>query len=528
MVALAVVAALHTAAIIAFSLFLALIIHSAIEGEGTEVLLSHTLWFGVAVAVRAVSLAALNSIAQRGGARIKSELRRVALGALRRLGPAYMDRASSSEITTLLSSGIDALDNYFGKYLPQLFLTAVQMPIILAALWIADIPTGIAITIALPVIPLFMVLIGWATQAVQKGQWEGMQRLARSFLDLVEGLPTLKIFGRQWRQVGRIREVTNEFRVKTMAVLRVSFLSSFVLELAASLSVAIVAVSIGIRLIDGTLPLWLGLYVLILIPELYLPLRNVGAQFHQAADGLAAAEDLFAIIETPTPDAAAAPAGSTVARGAWELKGLAARRDGRVVHQPISLTLEPGKTLAISGPSGVGKSSLVDALLGFIDHDGQILIGGEPTTGPLRRELISWVAQKPQLFQGSIADNVTLGDPHPDLKTLTWALSTAGLAEVDPSMGLGVWGAGLSGGQSQRLSLARALYRHRRGTRQLLVLDEVTSALDAETEKVIWSGVTQVVTEGAIALVISHRETILNQADTVVSIAPSKVSEVTS
>ena len=170
MVALAAVAVVHTVSIVGFSLSLALIIHSAIAGEGVDTLLNYTIWFLAAVVARAASLVALDTLAQRGGARVKSQLRRTALGALQRLGPGYMDRASSSEVTTLLSKGIDALDTYFGKYLPQLLLTAVQMPLILLTLWVADIPTGIAVTLALPVIPVFMVLIGWATQAVQKQQ----------------------------------------------------------------------------------------------------------------------------------------------------------------------------------------------------------------------------------------------------------------------------------------------------------------------------------------------------------------------
>lgn len=515
MVALALVAVVHTASIIGFSLSLALVIASVVAGEGTEVLLGHSLWFVGAIALRALSLVALDTIAQRGGARVKSELRQVALAALRRLGPSYMDRASSAQVTTVLSSGIDALDVYFGRYLPQLFLTGIQMPLILLTLWVADIPTGIAVTVALPVIPVFMVLIGWATQAVQKNQWEGMQRLARGFLDVVEGLATLKIFGRQWRQVARIRQVTGEFRKKTMAVLRVSFLSSFVLELAASLSVAIVAVSIGIRLIDGTLPLWLGLFVLVLIPELYLPLRQVGAQFHQAADGLAASEELFSIIEAPFEDISG-EVSQSVGESVLELEQVQAIRDGYAVHEPVSCVLKAGDVVALEGPSGAGKSSLVAALLGFTSHLGTIRL---PGNGPSRLHSVAWVPQRPELFQGTIAENVALGHT-PDHDRVVNAMQQAGVSHLPPQMELGVHGEGVSGGQAQRIALARAYYRLEATGAKLLILDEVTSALDEGTEDEVWAGIEAVAASGVAVLLISHRLRVSKRATQRVRVSP--------
>jgi ATP-binding cassette subfamily C protein CydD len=514
-VALALVAVVHTVAIIGFSLSLALMISSVVAGEGPAMLFSYTLWFIAAVVIRALSLVALDSIAQRGGARIKSQLRRLALSALQKLGPSYMDRASSAEVTTVLSKGIDALDVYFGRYLPQLFLTAIQMPLILLALWVSDIPTGIAVTIALPVIPIFMVLIGWATQAVQKSQWEGMQRLSRGFLDVVEGLSTLKIFGRHWRQVARIRQVTGEFRQKTMGVLRVSFLSSFVLELAASLSVAIVAVSIGIRLIDGVLPLWLGLFVLVLIPELYLPLRNVGAQFHQAADGLAASEELFAIIEATPSDVSGLSASSS--EGALlELENVVALREGHPVHEPVSFAIHPGEIVALEGPSGAGKSSLVAALLGFTAYEG-VVKTLQPTL-PLI-EQVAWVPQRPELFQGTISENVSLGQ-HADSHALTRALTEAGADAHHPDRELGVHGEGLSGGQAQRVALARAYYRLEATGGSIAILDEVTSALDSDTEARVWAGIERLAARGLGVIVISHRSTVNNKATKRVAMTP--------
>lgn len=517
MVALAVVALIHTLSIAGFSLSLALLIDALISAAPAASVQTFALVFLAAVAVRALTLVGLDALAQRGGAQVKSELRRSALEALTRQGPGFMDNRSSTDITNLLARGIDALDVYFGRYLPQLVLTAIQLPGLLVILWVTDVPTGIAITLALPVIPIFMVLIGWATQSVQKRQWEGMQVLARGFIDLVEGLPTLKIFGRQWRQVDKIRDITGQFRKRTMAVLRVSFLSSFVLELAASFSVAIVAVSVGIRLIDGSLPLWLGLFVLVLVPEVFLPLRQVGAQFHNAADGLSAAEDLFEILESPVSAPKVSPTPLS-ASGDLEVTDFAALRDDKPVSEPVSARLSPGSITLLEGPSGSGKSSWVDALLGFTHHTGAVRLGGAQVMPGQLRSLIAWSPQNPSLLAGSVRDNVTLGDDHPDDQLVRQSLHRAGLPDVDPDRVLGVHGSGLSGGQAQRLALARALYRQRAKECPIAIFDEVTSALDQRTEDIVWSAIDELALSGVICLVISHRLRASDRADQTVTI----------
>lgn len=548
MVALAVVGLIHTLSIAGFSLSLALVIAGIIEGAPGADIRFATGAFLAAVAVRAATLVGLDVISERGGSRVKSQLRARALATLRELGPSYIERRASSDITNLLARGVDALDVYFGRYLPQLVLTAIQMPVLLIILWVTDLPTGIAITLALPVIPLFMVLIGWATQAVQKRQWESMQSLSRGFMDLLEGLSTLKIFGRQWRQVGKIRDITARFRQRTMAVLRVSFLSSFVLELAASFSVAIVAVSVGIRLIDGGLPLWLGLFVLVLVPEVYLPLRAVGAQFHNAADGVAAAEGLFEIFDA-TPDSppcetvpatrsaalrAPHPAGGTDTDGeshqsisALELVDFQALRGGHPVHEPLRVTLHAGQVTLLSGPSGAGKSSIVHALLGFTPARGAILRQGEPVEAVALRREIAWTPQQPSLLSGSVARNVALGSDAPDRTLVTHVLNQVGLRGLDPDMSLGVYGAGLSGGQAQRVALARALYRQAERSCSLVLLDEVTSAVDSDTEEIVWTAIGGLAEAGVVCLVVSHRARASQRADQTISVVASHTLEVT-
>ena len=516
------VALVHTLSIAGFSLSLALLIDGLIAGAPASDIQLFVVVFLAAVVVRALTLMGLDALAYRGGARVKSQLRQRAVEKLRLLGPGFMDTRSSTDVTTLLASGIDALDVYFGRYLPQLVLTGVQLPVLLVILWLTDVPTGIAITLALPVIPIFMVLIGWATQAVQKRQWEGMQVLARGFIDLVEGLPTLKIFGRHWRQVDKIRDMTRQFRTRTMAVLRVSFLSSFVLELAASFSVAIVAVSVGIRLIDGSLPLWLGLFVLVLVPEVYLPLRAVGAQFHNAADGLAAAEDLFDIFEHPEPARPGASGVNAVGSGGpLELRELQPLRDARAVTRPVNAQIQPGQITLLEGPSGSGKSSLVDALLGFTDYHGELRLAGSPVSPHQLRQLIAWSPQNPSLLAGSVSSNVALGDAPADQHTVADALQRAGLPGLDPHMILGVHGAGLSGGQAQRLALARALYRQKVHACRIAIFDEVTSALDRDTEDTVWRAIDDLAAAGVACIVISHRLRSSARAHNRVSIQPA-------
>ena len=519
-------ALVHAASIVGFSLGLALIIDGVIAGSGWESLNGASLLFLASAVLRGLTHALLGALAQSGGARVKSQLRHRGLASLHKLGPGRLSAHTSVSATTLLSQGVDALDAYFGRYLPQLMLASIQTPVLLAVLWVTDIPTGLAITIVLPIIPVFMVLIGLVTRSIQKRQWEALRELGEAFVEIVDGLSTLKIFGRHWRQVARIREVTDNFRKKTMAVLRVSFLSSFVLELAASLSVAIVAVSIGIRLISGDLPLWLGLFVLVLVPDVFLPLRQVGAQFHQAADGLAAAEELFALYqEADSVDNLITPiAANDVTPDMVRLNGVYPVRGSRGVTSPISFEIAPGAITVISGPSGVGKTSLLMALLGFVDLDGDITVGrGASGRGELPLRL-SWAPQNPGLGQGTVASAIT-GPGPVDHGVLDRVVTLAGLGGLNMSMILGVEGAGLSGGQAQRVGLARAFYRLLTTPAHILLLDEPTSALDKERESEVLASIETLVKEGNSAVVVSHRQLAFTLPVQRVTLTPSEIGE---
>jgi ATP-binding cassette subfamily C protein CydD len=293
-VAAAVIGTAQTIAIVAFAWLLTRAITEAIAGRPV---LDALAWLAVVVAARALLLWAREVVAARAAARVQTQLRSHLLAAVGTLGPEWLGARSSARLAVTAGRGLEALDAYFARYLPQLVQTAIATPVILAVMWWQDWISGLTVLLTLPLIPLFMVLIGLATRSVQQKQWETLGRLAARFSDTVQGLATLKVFGRQHRAVGSIRTVTDAYRRETMRVLKVSFLSGFALELLASIAVAIVAVSIGFRLLDGTLALTIGLFVLLLAPEAYLPLRQVGVQFHAAAEGVAATDDVFAVLD---------------------------------------------------------------------------------------------------------------------------------------------------------------------------------------------------------------------------------------
>ena len=494
---------------------------SVVEGAGAGATGDALVVLALSVVARSATSWALEAVAARTAATVKSQLRARVLAAVSARGREWVAERGSARLTTLVGPGLDALDEYFSRYLPQLVLTALATPLIVGVMLVGDWLSAVIVLVTLPLIPLFMVLIGWTTRAAQDRQWERLQALAASFLDAVEGLSTLKVFGRERRQVERIGRLTDDHRRHTMAVLRVSFLSGFALELAASLSVALVAVSVGIRLVDGSLALSVGLFVLLLAPEAFLPLRQVGAAFHAASDGVAAAEGVFAVLEegpatglTPAR-AAAAP---VAAGDALVVSAVSVERGGVVSLAPTSFVAETGRVTAVTGPSGVGKSTLLAAVRGEAPHGGEVR-WRDADRGCVVGD-VAWSGQRPGLVSGTVAENVALGD-EVDPPAVAAALRAAGAPDVDPGLVLGAGGGGLSGGQAQRVALARALYRvDRRGARLLLV-DEPSSALDAVTEAAVVAGLRRVAARGVAVVVVTHRAAVRDAADDVVVLAPA-------
>ncbi|MFF9183185.1 thiol reductant ABC exporter subunit CydD [Streptomyces misionensis] len=463
--------------------------------------------------------------AHRASAAVKSELRGRLLDRAAALGPGWLGGQRTGSLVTLATRGVDALDDYFSRYLPQLGLAVIVPVAVLARIVTEDWVSAAIIVITLPLIPLFMMLIGWATQSRTDRQWRLLSRLSGHFLDVVAGLPTLKVFGRAKAQAESIRRITGEYRQATMRTLRIAFLSSFALELLATLSVALVAVTIGMRLVHGDMDLYIGLVILVLAPEAYLPLRQVGAQYHAAAEGLAAAEEIFAVLETPVPTSGS----GAVPSGAVAFEGVTVRYPGRSTDavSEVSFTVEPGETVALVGPSGVGKSTLLHVLLGFVrPARGRVRIGGvdlaelDPEEW---RSRIAWVPQRPHLYAGTVAENVRLARPDADDDAVRRALRDAGALDFVDALPegagtvLGEDGAGLSAGQRQRLALARAFL----ADRPLLVLDEPTAALDGVTEAEVVSAVRRLAA-GRTVLVVVHRPALLEVADRVVRLEPTE------
>ncbi|MBB3159127.1 ATP-binding cassette subfamily C protein CydD [Microbacterium proteolyticum] len=507
----------QTVVVVGFAWTLTTALVGAIEGRPLDELWGHVGIAASLVVVRGLLIAVSERVSARGAATASLQLRAALVAAVGRLGPAWLARRNAASLSVTAGHGLDALDAYFGRYLPQLVATAITMPVLIGTIALADPLSGLTVALTIPLIPLFMVLIGLATRGVQQRQYRTLGRLAARFADTVEGLGTLKAFGRQHRAADSIEKITRDYKRETMTVLRVSFLSGFALEFLASISVAIIAVTIGFRLLAGDLSLLVGLFVLLLAPEAYLPLRQVGVQFHAASEGVAATEQIFdtldAAREVPTPDAAHSAPGSTLALHEVEVD-----REGTALPR-VSLSVGPGEVVLVTGPSGVGKSSLIAALLGFAAHDGEIRVDGVAV--PHARSSVAWAGQRPGLVSGTVAENVALGSVA-DATSIVAALTDAGAADIAPETPLGAGGAGLSGGEAQRVAVARALYRARVVGASVLVLDEPSSALDAATEAHLWTTLRREADAGRGVLLVSHRLSARAIADRVVSLRPAR------
>ncbi|WP_030850019.1 thiol reductant ABC exporter subunit CydD [Streptomyces sp. NRRL S-475] len=496
----------------------------AVSGLGTPLLLLAAVAVGRALVGWLTELAA-----HRASAAVKSELRGRLLERSAELGPNWLAGQRTGSLVALATRGVDALDDYFSRYLPQLGLAVVVPVAVLARIVTEDWVSAAIIVGTLPLIPVFMVLIGWATQSRMDRQWRLLSRLSGHFLDVVAGLPTLKVFGRAKAQAESIRRITGEYRQATMRTLRIAFISSFALELLATISVALVAVTIGMRLVHGEMDLYIGLVILVLAPEAYLPLRQVGAQYHAAAEGLAAAEEIFEVLETPVP----ASGSAAVPAGALSFEGVSVRYPGRAADAVSNVTfgVEPGETVALVGPSGAGKSTLLSVLLGFVrPAQGRVRAGEvDLADADLQqwRSRVAWVPQRPHLYAGTIAENVRLARPGADDDAVRRALRDAGAMEFVEALpegvgtALGEDGAGLSAGQRQRLALARAFL----ADRPVLLLDEPTAALDGATEAEVVAAVRRLAA-GRTVLLVVHRPALLEVADRVVRLGEPETGAV--
>ncbi|UOX90640.1 thiol reductant ABC exporter subunit CydD [Amycolatopsis sp. FBCC-B4732] len=452
--------------------------------------------------------------AHRAAARALSQLRDTVITAALRIGPRRADR-SPAEIAALATHGVDRLEGYFARYLPQLLIAAVVPLVVGTRILFADWIAAVVVGLTVPLIPVFMILIGVYTQRDVRRQWQTLSVLGNHFLDLVAGLAELTAFGRARAQLRSLREITEKYRSHTMRTLRVAFLSALALELLATLSVALVAVSIGLRLLAGELDLRTALVVLILAPEVYLPLRAVGARFHDSAEGLAAAEEIIALAGTPSGDHGTGVV-PDLARTAVRCEDVTVDGRSGPILDGFSLRLPPGEIVGVTGPSGAGKSTLLDLLLGWRRPDaGRILVGTTDLAGIGRatwHRHLAWVPQQPHLVAGTVAANIRLGSPGATDDAVLAAADTAAL-DVPLSTVVGELGAGLSTGQRRRVALARAVLLDR----PLILLDEPTEGVDAETEAAILERLPKVLARRT-AVIVSHHPAVLAHCDRVVSL----------
>ena len=421
---------------------------------------------------------------------------------------------------TLLGRGLDALDPYYAGYLPQRYAAAVVPVLVLLRLAVADWPSALVIAVTLPLIPVFGALVGRHTKQATARQWGQLHRLGGHFLDVVAGLPTLRAYGRDAAQTSVVRAMADGHRRATTRTLRIAFLSSFVLEIVATLSVALVAVPAGLRLLSGSLSLRVALLVLLLAPEAYLPLRLLGTRFHAAAEGRAVLDQ---IPDAPPPSGSVHPV-----PGRLEISEIVVRYEGAAALDGFSLTVEPGERVALTGPSGAGKSTLLRAVLGFAPvSSGRILVGGVDLT---ELDLFAWrgqvayVPQRPHLFAGTVADNLRLGRPEASEAEVRRAAEAAAahdfIAELPDGYRteLGERGLGLSTGQRQRLAIARAYLMDA----PIVILDEPTARLDLRSEALVTEAAARLL-EGRTALLVAHRPALLSLADRVVHLTPREV-----
>ena len=504
-----------------------------VGGEDLAAVTPQILALSGAVVVRAGLLLLREVTAQRGAVLVKSELREQLLSHVFRLGPAYAAGERSGELVTTATEGVERLEPYLARYLPQVALSAFVPLLVAAYILPRDLASAVLLLVTAPVIPIMMVLAGSYAEEHTKRQWLALSRMGAHFLDALQGLTTLKTFGRAAEERERVARVSDEFRRRTLKVLRLAFLSGLVLEFMTAAAIALVAVVLGVRLINGAISFEQAFLVLLLTPEFYKPLRELGASRHAGMEGKAAAERVFEILDVPALACGGGRVLDSLSGGLTvELCGV------RFVYPEskhpalcgVSLTLPAGTRTALVGRSGSGKSTLVNVLLRFLDpEDGIVAANGLPIAElPVEtwRQQVALVPQRPHLFYGSVLENIRLARPGASRSKVEEAAELAGATEFIRRLPrgydaqIGERGQRLSGGEAQRLAVARAFLKDA----PLLVLDEPTSSLDPESEALIRDALERLA-RGRTALIVAHRLNTVRKADRIAVLDEGRVIE---
>ena len=480
--------------------------------------------------LRAALLWLSEQVAFQAATQVKLAVRQQLYAKVQRLGAAWLTNERSGDVVNSLSDGVEALEAYYARYTPAMLLMALVPLSILAVVFYFDVWSGLIMLLTAPLIPFFMILIGKGTEKRNQQQWRQLARMSAHFLDVIQGLTTLKLFNASQRETHVIAEVSEQYRQSTMSVLRVAFLSSFALEFLSTVSIALVAVFIGFRLFWGEMNFLSGFFVLLLTPEFYLPLRNMGTQYHARLQAIGAAERMVEILETPETETP--PEESLQALPALfplQFKQVeVVYNDGRQALNGFDLTIKAGQSIALIGASGAGKTTVLNLLLGFIQPtQGQILLGEtDLATVPLAhwRKQIAWLPQQAHLFPGSVADNIRLGNAQSSLAAVQQAAQQAYAHDFIQALPhgydtlIGEGGQGLSGGQIQRIALARVFLKDA----PLVILDEATAHLDQQSEQWIQQAI-QTLAQTRTVIMIAHRLHTIEQADLIVLMQQGQV-----
>jgi thiol reductant ABC exporter CydD subunit len=482
------------------------------------------------VCLRAGAAWGFETVGRRAASSVLSRLRLDVVERRLAADPASLDDAGSADLATVAVDGVAALETTFARYLPQMVLAAVVPVAVLALVASIDLTSAGVMLLTLPLVPVFMWLIGRYTEHRTHERRQALQLLSNHFADVVRGLPTLRAYNRGRSQAAQVEAVSDRYRLATMGTLRVAFLSGTVLELAATIGVALVAVTVGVRLVDGGIGFEAALTVLVLAPELYAPLRNLAAQYHASADGAAVAGRLLDVLEEPVRLTGTAPA-PDLRTATIRMESVSfAYPGGGAVLEDVDLELSPGEVVALVGTSGAGKTTLASLLLRLAEPTGgRILAGGIDisSSAPASwRAQLAWLPQRPSLLHTSVAENIRLADPEADGDRVRDAALLAGadrfirdLPDAYATI-VGEGGRPLSPGQVQRLALARALLREA----PLVVLDEPTANLDDESADLVLAAIDLLRAEGRTVLVIAHAPEVAARADRIVRLEAGRVA----